>query len=135
MVGTEMTEPVQVIFFQWEEGDVPVLKAILGLQAKAQDKCFAKIERLEMFGHTLRRPDADILDDGIYELRIRVGTIQYRILYFFHGQEAVVLAHFIVKEKKVPRKDIERAKERREVFLKDPEAHSFIHDEDNEEKG
>jgi hypothetical protein len=35
----------------------------------------------------LRRPHADYLEDGIYELRWRNGTVQYRILYFFHGRE------------------------------------------------
>lgn len=27
--------------------------------------------------------DADILRDGIYELRAKLGHVQYRILYFF----------------------------------------------------
>jgi len=33
----------------------------------------------------LRRPLADLLRDGIYELRIRIGRVHCRILYFFHG--------------------------------------------------
>lgn len=53
---------------------------------KALDKCRVRIERLRDLGHELRRPEADLLRDGIYELRVRLGTLNYRMLYFFHGQ-------------------------------------------------
>jgi hypothetical protein len=35
-------------------------------------------------GHELRRPEADFLRDGVYELRISLNHIQYRLLYCFH---------------------------------------------------
>ena len=54
---------------------------------KAQDKCRIKIERLQELGHELRRPEADYLRDGIYELRVRLQSVNYRMLYFFHGRE------------------------------------------------
>jgi hypothetical protein len=34
-------------------------------------------------GHELRRPEADFLRDGIYELRASLGGVHHRILYFF----------------------------------------------------
>ena len=51
--------------------------------------------------------------DGIYELRARSGNINYRLLYFFHGQNVAVLAHGLTKEAEVPTADIERALERK----------------------
>ena len=45
----------------------------------------AVIRWLALFGHELRRPKADFLRDGIYELRAREGRANYRVLYFFHG--------------------------------------------------
>ena len=77
-------------------------------------------------GHTLRRPHADFLEEGIYELRVRKGTVNYRILYFSHGQGDVVLAHCVSKEDVVPPKEIARAKERRELYLSDPDRHSEV---------
>lgn len=65
--------------------------------------------RLEAFGYELRRPFADVLRDGIHELRFRIGTVQYRVLYSFHGQNAVVLSHGLTKESKVPDRDIDLA--------------------------
>ena len=79
-------------------------------------------------GHELRRPEADLLQDGIYELRARDGRVNYRILYFFHGQNIAILAHALTKEDKVPKSDIERAVTRKAAFESDPTAHS--HEED-----
>ena len=44
-------------------------------------------------GHELRRPEADFLRDGIYELHISLGGVHQRILYFFHGGMAAVVSH------------------------------------------
>jgi hypothetical protein len=53
---------------------------------KARLKCFARIERLRELGHDIRRPEADFLRDGIYELRVSLSHVQYRILYSFHAE-------------------------------------------------
>ncbi len=78
------------------------------------------IRLLATSGHELRRPAADFLRDGIYELRASYGTIQYRILYFFHGRDVVVLSHGITKTQKVPAVDIDRAIERKKLVMRDP---------------
>jgi hypothetical protein len=41
---------------------------------------------------------SDLLRDGIYELRMRKGHVNDRILYFFHGQGLTVLGHAITKK-------------------------------------
>jgi hypothetical protein len=38
----------------------------------------------------LRRPEADYLQDGIYELRVGFQHVNYRMLYFFYKNIAVV---------------------------------------------
>jgi phage-related protein len=66
----------------------------------------------------LRRPAADFLRDGIYELRAKHVKVQYRILYFFHGQNVVVLGHAFVKEEsQVPNEDIDLALMYKEMFV------------------
>jgi putative component of toxin-antitoxin plasmid stabilization module len=79
----------RLLFFQDADGSVPVWEWLKDLRArnlKAYAKCVVRIRRLTELGHELRRPEADLLRDGIYELRARLGTINYRILYFFHGR-------------------------------------------------
>ena len=76
-----------VVFFCEGNGVCPLLVWLDGLVAKVQDKCIVKIERLTELGHELRRPEADFLRDGIYELRISHQSVNYRMLYFFHQEK------------------------------------------------
>ena len=92
---------------------------------RAYETCIAAIERLALFGHELRRPLADFLRDGIHELRIRKGRVNYRILYFFHGRGLAVLGHALTKEDVLPEADIERCIRRKRAFESAPEAHTY----------
>ena len=115
----------EVIFYREEDGTVPLVDWLDDLPAKAQDKCLARLVRLGELGHELRRPEADFLRDGIYELRVSLRGLQYRMLYFFHGNIAAVVSHGLVKEQKVPPKDIDRAVERKKQFSANPKRHTF----------
>jgi phage-related protein len=72
-----------------------------------------------------------LLRDEIYELRARLGTVNYRILYFFHGRNVAVLAHAITKENEIPAVDINRAVQRKRAFVTNPPAHTFMGDIEN----
>jgi phage-related protein len=113
------------VFYRESDGTAPVLDWLDTLPAKAQDKCRIKIERLSELGHELRRPEADVLRDGIYELRIGLQGINYRLLYFFHGRTAAVLAHGLVKERVVPSREIDVALARKRRFEQDPARHTY----------
>lgn len=117
-----------VRFYREADGSTPVLDWLVvlsGQDHRAFQKCRAAIDRLAAFGHELRRPQADLLRDGIYELRTRVGRVNYRILYFFHGREAAVLAHSLTKEDRVPPAEIDRALERKRRFEANPVRHTY----------
>jgi phage-related protein len=115
----------KVIFYREEDGTVPVLEWLDALPRGAVAKLRVKLSRLHELGHELRRPEADYLRDGIYELRVRLQTINYRLLYFFHGNQAAVVSHGIVKERRVPTKEIEAAIERKQAFEKRPSLHTY----------
>ena len=114
----------RVVFYQEESGAVPLLEWFDTLSNKAQDKCRLKLERLRELGHELRRPEADYLRDGIYELRVSLQGRQYRMLYFFHGNIAAVVSHGIVKERVVPPREIDLAIRRKRQFERKPEYHT-----------
>jgi hypothetical protein len=121
-----------VVFYREAEGDVLILDWLKELRRSNRDayaKCIAAIERLAEFGHELRRPLADFLRDGIHELRVRKGRVNYRILYCFHGRDLAVLAHAMTKEGEVPNADIDRAIRRRKAFASNPAAHTYIGEE------
>lgn len=119
----------QAIYYCDDNGSAPVLEWLDQLRRKdkrAAARCVARIELLKQFGHELRRPIADMLRDGIYELRTRDRNVQYRILYFFSGENVVVLSQgFIKKGSAVPDNEIERALQRKLSFESDPGKHTY----------
>ena len=115
----------KVVLYQEEDGSCPFLDWFSELPAKVQDKSYLRLERLREMGHELRRPEADFLRDGIYELRVSFQEVHHRILYFYHGTVAAVVSHGLVKERMVPPKEIDRAVERKKRFEASPWRHTY----------
>lgn len=116
-----------VIFYQEADDDVPVLDWLNMLRKnnrKAWARCTARIRLLEEFGHELRRPHADSIGLGLYELPSQ-GKVHYRILYGFHGQDEIPLLCGFAKEGKLPESEIQRALERKAKFDSDPKGHTY----------
>ena len=114
----------KVVFYQEDEATVPLLEWFDRLPTRAQDKCRLKIERLEELGHELRRPEADYLRDGIYELWVSLQGVHYRMLYFFHRTTAAVLSHGTTKERRVSPREIDLTIRRKRQFEHDPKRHT-----------
>ena len=119
-----MVPQTPVIFFKEADGSIPFVEWYDELPSKVQAKCRVRIERLKEQGNELRRPEADFLRDGIYEIRVRHRRENYRVLYFFHEHSAV-LSHGIKKEKVVPSKEIDTAVERKKAFSANPKKHTM----------
>jgi phage-related protein len=106
-------------FFELDSGRCPTQDFL--------DKCHPKDElpyiSLEMdylaeFGNKLGMPHSRILENGIYELRIKVVRKQFRFFYFFFGQSIVVLTHgFLKKSQTTPRHEIEMAEKYRNIYM------------------
>lgn len=66
----------------------------------------------------LRMPYSKHLDDGIFELRGKVGSDISRVLYFFYYGGKIVLTNgFIKKSQKTPTSEIEKAKNYRKNYI------------------
>jgi phage-related protein len=127
-----MMSQVEVVFYQADDGSVPALDALVEFartEPKVADKFQALIEALVDRGFNLRRPMADQLRDKIYELRCKVKGINHRMLYFYGGEKIAVLSHHLIKEAKIPPKEINLAIKRRKKFLHDPQKHTFVDEE------
>ena len=116
-----------VIFYR--EGErVPILDWLEECARRDKSvvtKCWERIRRLQLEGASLRRPVADYLDDGIYELRISHKNQNYRILYCFVGQNVALLTHGIMKERRVPPSEIALAVKRKRRFEENPADHIY----------
>ena len=115
----------RVVFYREADGTVPLLDWFATIPAKAKAKCLDRVQNLQGLGHEAKRPHADYLRDGIYELRTKLGRVNYRMLYFFHGNVAAVLSHGLVKEARVPPKEIDWARGRMMKFKANPAEHTF----------
>ena len=113
-----------VLLYQEDDGRCPLSDWLDGLPPKAQDKCIVRIELLADKGHELRRPFADYLRDKIYELRAALNRIQFRMLYFFHKNQCIIVSGLTKEGNEVPPKEIDLAILRKEKFESNPMKHT-----------
>ena len=83
-----------------------------------QAKIFKNLELLEIRGNELREPFSKHIEDGIFEIRNKVGNDITRIFYFFViGQKIILTNGFIKKTQKTPKAEIALAKKYRNDYL------------------
>lgn len=105
-------------FYEDQNGNCPTQEFLDGLNnQKELPHAIRLINLLKEFGNNLRRPHADYLENGIYELRIPVQRKQYRILYFYFHQDKIILSHGLRKEDKVPKANIDKALKHKEEYF------------------
>ena len=101
----------EVIFYEKENGECPAEEFILSLDVKMRAKMLGLLELLEEKGTQLREPYSKPIDDGIFEIRCKIGNNISRVLYFFYYEGKIILTNgFIKKTQKTPSKEIKRAK-------------------------
>lgn len=99
-------------------GEQPAKKFILSLDKKMIAKMLDTIKLLQDNGYQLREPYSKHIDDGIFELRAKVGSNISRVLYFFYvGQNIILTNDFIKKTQKTPSSEIEKAKKYRIDYI------------------
>lgn len=108
----------EVIFYDRTDGTEPVKEFLDSLDVKMRAKMLRTVLLLAENGTHLREPYSKPLDDGIFELRAKVGSDISRVLYFFFVGRRVILTNgFVKKTQKTPRAEIERAKQYRKEYL------------------
>ena len=104
----------KVIFYEKENGDCPIEEFMNSLDIKMRAKM---IGLLEEKGIQLREPYSKIIEDGIFEIRCKVGNNISRVLYFFYFEGKIVLTNgFTKKTQKTPIEEIKLAKKYRADF-------------------
>lgn len=115
-------------YYDTPDGACPIQEFLDSLNRKKElPYVVREINLLSEFGYKLRRPHCDMLEDGIYELRIPIKNLQYRILYFYFYQDKIILSHGLRKEAKVKKADIEKAKKNRKDYFSKHERKNETH--------
>lgn len=108
----------EVEFYTKDNGEKPAKDFILSLDAKMKAKILGLINVLEEKGAQLREPYSKHLQDGIFEIRGKVGTDITRVLYFFYYGKRIILTNgFVKKTQQTPKNEIKLAKSYRKDFL------------------
>jgi len=111
-------QTLKVIFYDKPDGTEPAKEFLNSLDIKMQAKMARTIQILQDNGTALRAPYSKPLEDGIFELRAKVGSDISRVLYFFFiGKKVILTNGFIKKTQKTPEAEIERAKSYRDEYL------------------
>jgi hypothetical protein len=113
----------RIRIYRDDDGSVPFLEWLQEIERrnrKVYEKCRSYVRRLADLGHELRRPTADLLRDGVYELRFNMLGVNYRVLYGFVGRDLVMISHGITKKGRVPPGEIDRAASRLAKYKRDP---------------
>jgi phage-related protein len=103
----------RVYYYTDEDARNPVKEFIDDLESAHQRRVMNMVELLAQEGPALRRPHSDTVRGPLKELRVRVGRLRYRILYFFLLRDAAILLHgFAKKTDKIPEGEIAIAERR-----------------------
>ena len=107
-----------VEFYEMQNGERPAEEFLNELDTKMRSKLVMTLKVLQEKGNGLREPYSKHLEDGIFEVRGKVGTDISRVLYFFYFCGKIILTNgFIKKSQKTPRGEIEKAKAYRKDCL------------------
>ena len=108
----------EIVFYKTDTGESPVEDFLDSLNDKMRAKMLMSIRIIRENGYQTRMPYSEELEDGIFELRAKVGTDISRVLYFFMiGRKVILTNGFIKKTQKTPHEEIERAKKYRADYL------------------
>lgn len=105
-------------FYRTVDGKEPALDYIRAQIKAHRAKIGRALQFLESVGHLARRPEADYLGRGLYELRVGIEQHQHRLIYFFAGRTIIVVTSaFLKNTDMVPTVEIERAERYRADWL------------------
>lgn len=93
-----------VEFYYTSDGNSPIEEFLSTLDIKMRAKIVGLMELLEEKGTALRMPYSEHLDDGIFELRCKLGSNITRSLYFFYNNGRIIFTNgFVKKSQKLPK--------------------------------
>lgn len=114
--------PFVVEFYETRDGQRPAEDFLDELDIKMRSKLVMTLKVLQEQGNRLREPYSKHLDDGIFEIRGKVGTDISRVMYFFYYGGRIILTNgFIKKTQKTPKSELNGQNSIGKIFWKERE--------------
>ena len=104
---------MEVEFYKTAAGREVFVEFLEPLPAKSIAKIFRDIELLSEYAPNLHEPYTKHIKGSLWELRSKFSSNNYRIFYYIHKNNKLVLLHgFTKKTQKTPSSEIELAQNR-----------------------
>ncbi len=104
-------------FFVRPNGKCPTREFLESIQERDLSKVTAWLKLLKERGHSLIYPYSSNASRKIKYLRIRKGSMVFRIFYFFDENTIVTVNGYVKKEDKLDKVEIERAERLRKEYF------------------
>ena len=106
-----------VYLYRARAGDSPVRAFLDSLPEKSAAKVLAAVDYFGEKGSALQRPHVARVRGKLWELRVSLARLEYRVLYVFMTGKNMVLVHgFEKKTQAIPVREIETAETRMKDF-------------------
>lgn len=106
----------EIEFYRTREGSCPMEAFLDSLDQRMAIKALQELTLLSEKGTDLREPHSKSLGEGLFELRIKIGSNISRCFYFFRrGRKIIVTNGFVKKSQRTPLRELKRAR----LFKKD----------------
>lgn len=117
----------KIYFYIDKKGNKPVMEYIESTSQKDQSKILSFIDFLRENKGYLNEPYSKHIKDKIRELRIDFSKNKHRIMYFtFTGEKIILLSAFTKNTEKTPQKEINKAIDNYNNFLKNKEKYDQL---------
>ncbi len=104
------------------DGKIRMIEFLDSLSIRGRAKVLATMDKLiELKNNNIPLKDklSKHIEDGIFELRVYLEDNILRCLYFYEVNQKIIFTHgFIKKTQKLPRKEIDNAKELRSKYYR-----------------
>jgi phage-related protein len=108
----------RAVFFTTESGHSPILEAIRALPKADRVEIGQTLRLVQEEGPDVGMPFTEQVSGDISAIRVRVRRTRWRIFFFAHvGEELVLLHIFAKKTRAMPRREIGIAERRRKDWL------------------
>lgn len=110
----------EITFYRTESGNCPIEQFLDSLTARQSVKVTWTLGLIEDLDVVPKQYFKKLTDtDDIWEIRVKVGRNNFRILSFFDGPRLVVLNHAFSKQtRKIPKPDIQLAEKRKRDYFR-----------------
>lgn len=108
---------LNAVFFKTSSGTEPVREWLLSLP-KSDKRAIGNDIRTVQYGWPLGMPLVRYLNDGLWEVRVKLASSRIARILFFITEHTMILVHaFIKKSKTILQHDLEIAKMRKKQYL------------------